>query len=450
MIIGRETENIEFKKTIFELRESVISLSSMLNKSGEGTLYFGVTNNGEIKGVIIGSDTTRRIVNEIKYHLKPFINPKVTIEKYENIPIIKVEVNGKDSPYSAYGRYYKRSDDQDLEMTQEELEFCFNNKNITYSKWEKTLTQFDANDVDEDLLISYIDKANELNRLNYRYRSVEDAMTRLGLMENNKLNNAGFYLFSKNKPLLVKFAKYATDERLTFIDNRHFYGNIFECIEEAYNYILSSINFNAAIVGTERIERPEIPLEALREIVVNSFAHMRVNDGDFNEITISPHYVRIYNPGSIALNKDPKEFAEGIIGSKIRNPLIALTLYKNKTIEAFGTGFKRVFDICDKNNVKYSYKNEGLGFAFLFERRNSSLIENTNYIVSKSTNDLTKTTQDIYDYFLENKKVDNVSEIVSKTNKSTITIIRCLKKLVERNLIERVGSKKTGFWRIRS
>lgn len=32
------------------------------------------------------------------------------------------------------------------------------------------------------------------------------------------------------------------------------------------------------------------------------------------------------------MGKSPKDFAEGKIGSKIRNPLIGLTLYKNKTI----------------------------------------------------------------------------------------------------------------------
>jgi len=31
--------------------------------------------------------------------------------------VIKVEVTGKEKPYSAYGRYYIRSDDEDLEMT---------------------------------------------------------------------------------------------------------------------------------------------------------------------------------------------------------------------------------------------------------------------------------------------------------------------------------------------
>ena len=42
----RESETIEFKKTTGELKEGVISLASMLNKSGAGTVYFGIKNDG--------------------------------------------------------------------------------------------------------------------------------------------------------------------------------------------------------------------------------------------------------------------------------------------------------------------------------------------------------------------------------------------------------------------
>ena len=85
MNLGKEGERLEFKKTISELKEGVISLASMLNKCGEGTLLFGVKNNGDVVGQQIGEHTTTNIVNEIKNHLKPFINPKVTIEKYDDL-----------------------------------------------------------------------------------------------------------------------------------------------------------------------------------------------------------------------------------------------------------------------------------------------------------------------------------------------------------------------------
>lgn len=48
MNFGMESETIEFKKSISELNDGIISLTSMLNKHGEGTLYFGIKNDGTI------------------------------------------------------------------------------------------------------------------------------------------------------------------------------------------------------------------------------------------------------------------------------------------------------------------------------------------------------------------------------------------------------------------
>lgn len=185
----RETELIEFKKTISELKEGVISLCSMLNKNEEGCLYFGVKNDCTIYGQDIGEQALTRITNEIKNHIKPNIFPKIEIMKDENKDIVKVTVIGSETPYSAYGRYYKRVDDQDLEMPQKDLEEAFVNKNITYSKWENTLTPYTSQDVNEEELIEFINKANEVNRMNYRYVDIDDALTKLGLMSNKQLNN---------------------------------------------------------------------------------------------------------------------------------------------------------------------------------------------------------------------------------------------------------------------
>lgn len=445
-----ENEELEFKKSTSELKEAVISLSSMLNKNNHGVVFFGIKNDGTVCGQEVGEFTTSKIVNEIKNNIKPYVSAKVETIKEDDKTLIRVEAYGEDTPYSAYGRYYKRSDDQDLQMAQNELEEYFESKHFSYTKWEKKLTEYGEEDVDEELLIKYIDKANDLNRLNYRYESVVETMTKLGLMEKGKLNNAGFYLFSNKKPLLVKLARYVSDERTSFIDNRQFMGNIFECIDASVNYILSSINFNAVIEGLQRVEKPEIPIEAIREIVVNSFAHMRVVDGDYNEITITPSSVRVYNPGTIALNEDPKAFANGEIGSKLRNPLIAMALYRNKTIEAFGTGFKRVFDLCNRENVTYSYKTEGLGFSFTFRRGPTDLlVAEKPTVYNPKGLKLSQTEIQIIDIAKENGTITSITEVSQRLNKPYVSVQRTIQSLVQKKKLERIGAKKDGYWKLK-
>lgn len=443
----KENEKIEFKKTTSEIKQGLISLCAMLNKSGDGVLYFGIKNDGTAFSLQIGKDTTRDISIEIRNHIKPIVTPIIQVVKYNDVDVIKVEVTGNEKPYSAYGRYYIRSDDEDYEMTSNQLEKIFKDKDITYSKWEQTLTEYDENEIDENALITYINKANELNRLNYIYKDSVDALTKLGLMNNGKLNNAGYYLFSKNKPLMIKEAIYATEEKITFIDNRVFNGNIFECINEEIEYINKGMNWNAKVIGLERVEKPEVPIEAIREVVVNSFAHMKVNKASYNQIEISPKTIKIYNPGELVEGKDPKDFASGTIASQIRNPLIAVILYRVKLIEAFGSGFRRIFQLCDKYNIKYRYYNNGVGFNFEFERNQTNLLKVSNDILDDSLKDiLSINEQRIYNLLRDKGTIKTINEIAILLNLSTITVQRAFNKMTELKLVERIGTKKKGYW----
>lgn len=442
-MLTRETEELEFKKTLSELKEGLISLSSMLNKSGHGIVYFGVKNDGSISGLQIGKDSTSDVSKEIKNYIRPIITPSISLENYDGKTIIKVEAYGEDKPYNAYGRYYVRSDDEDLQMTNTQLEDFFINKSIDYSKWENELTEYGEEVIDEDLLIKYINKGNDVGRISFIYKDASDTLKKLGLMKNDKLNNAGIYLFSNLKPLTLKMAVYPTDERISFIDNVIFKGNIFECIDEAYKYIAKNIKWKAEIVGMERKETPEIPIEAIREIIVNSFAHMKVNNSSFNEIYITPTKVHIYNPGFIVNDKSPIDFAEGKNGPIARNPLINTVLYLNKTIESFGTGFGRVFKLCDRVDIKYSYGNNSFGFVFEFLRKQNVSINDSLNVSIK----LTETEKLVYKCIEEIYRV-NKRDIAKTINKTEMTVQRAIKHLIELNLIKRVGSNKTGYWEI--
>lgn len=52
MNLGPENEVTEYKRSTSELKEGVASIASILNKHGEGELYFGVKNNGDVCGRI--------------------------------------------------------------------------------------------------------------------------------------------------------------------------------------------------------------------------------------------------------------------------------------------------------------------------------------------------------------------------------------------------------------
>ena len=326
----------------------------MLNKHNAGVLYFGIKDDCKPFKFDISKKTLSDISNEIRTNIKPSpSNLEINIETIEGIDVIKIIVDGDDIPYSAYGKYYIRINDGDVLMNSSLLKSFFENKKENYSKWEEKPTHYSLDDIDEELLIDVIRQSNDKGRINYVYKNVKDALTKLDLITNDGfIKTAGYYLFGKNKPLTIKEANFPTDSRTEFGEIKEFKGNIFECINEALHYIQNHISFKTDIIGYQRVEKPEIPLVAIREIVINSFAHAKYNSGvDCNQYSIFKSFVRIYNPGSIYQDLDPLKFARSEVGSKIRNPLIASVLYKCGYIETFGTGFDRTFTLCIMNII---------------------------------------------------------------------------------------------------
>lgn len=449
-MIERESETLEYKKSTSQLKEAVISLCAMLNKHNKGVVFFGIKDDGTVCGQDIGKKTASDISHEIRYNLKPIPIITISPEKLHEKDVIRVEVSGDDTPYSAYGRYYIRVDDSDIFMDSRQLWRFFESKTKTYSKWEEEITSFGTDKINEELLIQYIRDANENGRLNYIYRNTEEALSKLNLItEDGFLNNAGYYLFGNDGPVLLKEVVYPTDERKSFTDLKQFKGNILECIGEGLKYIQNNIHYNAEIVGTKREEIPEIPIEAIREILINSFAHCHYQKGDYNEISITRSKVCIYNPGGILNDINPKDFASGKVGSKIRNPLIATVLFKNGMIDAFGTGFDRVFGLCAKRSLDYAYQNDEYGFTFIFKRNvNDKINDRKNDKIKRAPNEKLTKIDDQIITLIKKDPYSTITEIATEIGKSVPTVHRHIDKLATMGVVERIGSRKSGYWEV--
>ena len=71
MSLGAENEFQEFKEGLAALDPGLKSLSAMLNRHGKGTVYFGVNDDGTIRGLAIGPNTLVEIRNKLTLKIKP-------------------------------------------------------------------------------------------------------------------------------------------------------------------------------------------------------------------------------------------------------------------------------------------------------------------------------------------------------------------------------------------
>lgn len=444
MNFGKENECLEFKKTTGELRDAMDDVVSILNKSGKGTLYFGIKPNGDICGQEVSTSTLDDVATFFKKAIKPMVYPSIKEEIIDNKHIIKVEFAGSERPYSSYGRYYKRVHDRAEEMTPDELKHMMLNTDYS-SIWENNLTSFGMETVDKEALNKFYNKAINCGRLTpLEVYNEQDLLIMLGLMQDDKLTNAGYFLFSNNEPTVLKLAVYATDERINFIDINRVRGNIYNLIDFAITYISEHMNWKVEFEqnSTSRIEVPEVPLEAIREIVVNAFAHANYRTVTEHEISITPTIIDIYNPGEFPLNYKPEDFADRRIQSMPRNKKMLDILYRSKNVEIQGSGIRKVLDLCKKNNINYEYYNNEYGFRFSFHRHND-----TNHVTFDVTIKLSKTDIAVFEELRKNPKQTR-EEISLKINKTVRTVQRSIDRLKQNGKIKRIGNKNYGYWEI--
>ena len=133
----QENEHLEFRKSLRELREGVISLSAMLNMGHHGTVVFGMDEEGRACGTEAPAFAGNVILSEVRSSIRPLpLSVSVSDGEQEGRRIITAVAEGDDTPYSAYGKYYTRGNGMDIPMGQAELMDFFREKDGRSSSWE--------------------------------------------------------------------------------------------------------------------------------------------------------------------------------------------------------------------------------------------------------------------------------------------------------------------------
>ncbi len=445
----REDEFNEFKKTTGELNEAMVSISSILNKHRRGRIYFGLKNDGSSHKFTITDSTQRDVSRKIYEAIRPQIIPTITTEKIEGNEVIVVDFHGDDVPYSAFGKYYIRTADEDRELTPAELRKIMIGQEYT-ENWGNKTSDETVDDVDDKTLETFFRNAIQCNRMPDYDFDKETILSKIGVLNGDKLTNAGKYLFSRNKPIVLKMAVFATEHKETFLDIAREEGNIFQLIDAAVGYIIKNIRWRVEMSGDgiHRKEIPEIPIDALREAVVNSFAHARYDLPVQHEISIFSDRIAIINPGSFANEFEPIDFVNRDIHSFLRNETIARVLYLCKDVETFGSGIRNIYKLCAAANVRIAYKNSDTDFTIEFSR----IDRNNQPLSSHGNGQLNDQISELEQLVLASLRKDprlTNAELIEITGKSQRTITRVLAALKGKNLITRMGSNKAGYWKVK-
>lgn len=428
MNIGVETEKIEFKKTTGELREGITSLASMLNKNGYGVLYFGVKDNGDVIGQQIGDRTLREISQAIANFIKPQIIPTIEHKLIDNKNVIKIEVYGSEKPYSAYGRYYMRSADEDRELSPIALKELMEKQTmsdilILKPSPVQTLTF-------NKLKIAYVTAGLTVNQSTFEDNA--------GLKNNDGKYNLMAFLLADENDISIKVVTFAGVDKTELIKRNDYGGTcLINSIDKVLDY-MDSINETMITMGVHRrTEEKLFDMACFKEAWQNACIHTKWDKGNPPAVYIFSDRIEIISTGGLPVDLNKDEFYKGI--SKPVNSKLQKIFGQLGYVEQTGHGIPLIISNYGKQafDIMENFVNVIIPFNYVKKNLDCTEIENK---VS-----LNKTENVIFEYIRKNSNI-TINELVSLSGYSDGYIRKILTTLKEKKIIERHGGNRYGKW----
>lgn len=322
----RETRIIEFKETITNTFLKTVSAFSNYNG---GEIYFGIDDNGNVKGIADVKQSCLDIENKINDSISP--QPDYTLE-IQNDSTIKLAVkSGIHKPYLYKSKAYKRNDTATIEVdTLEFSRLILEGKNIRFEE-----LPYNNQKLTFEILHQKLKESIQIETFN------KDTLKILNLYDNNnEYNNAAGLLADRNHFPgidIVKFGqnisviqKRATIENISILE---VYDKAIDMFRDYYQYEI--------IEGAERKNVEKIPEAAFREAIANALIHRAWDIESQIRVLMFDDRLEVISPGGLPSGITEDEYLSGKI-SVLRNRNLANVFYRLGFVEIFGTGITRI------------------------------------------------------------------------------------------------------------
>ncbi len=440
-----ETDKIELKEKI---NDSLLKeIESFLNTDG-GVIYIGVDDNGNV----VGLDNIDKVLKHISDLISDCIEPnaidcvKPEVEFVEDKIIVKLVINkGYSSLYcikrygfSSNGCHYRvgttcKSMTLDMIKRRFESEFSYTDTMILKESYyeEFKFTKFKM------LLIEngYHIEEGSFER-NFKLRT-----------SSGKYNFLAELLADENSIPFI-FAKFKGANKATFSE-RSDYGN--QCIVIAYEQMKERLKIeNICMTITNPRPRKDIYLydiDAVNEALVNAIVHNDYRMSD-PQVAFFDDRLEITSHGGLPLGLTNEEFYNGV--SKPRNRQLMEIFARLGVVEHTGHGIPTIIQKYGKDVFEISNSYIRVTIPF-----NKDVIKNHGVIngaISDAINDRNNIKLDEKEkkilYRLEKDSSLSAKELSEELNIPFRSTQRYISVLKENGFIERVGSNKSGFWKV--
>lgn len=434
MNLGKEDEYTEFKESLGQLDKGLKSITAMLNRHGEANLYFGVSDNGDVCGMEIGKDSLMDIRNRIRDKIEPRIYADIVECQDENgKSFIKISVKGTDIPYSYDGRYYLRNVSADEQASNDILR-----KMLASS--DADIIRQKASPIQELTFSSFF---AILSGVGIHPKDSEEFYGNYGLLNSKYKYNINAYLMSDNNDVSIKIVVFEGKKK-NVMSKRTEYGK--KCLLISVSDVLeyfNSINVNRVdVTGAKRKEQTLFDFPSFREAWINACLHNDWNEGIAPSVYMFDDRIEIVSYGGLPYSLSREGFFNGT-SIPVNKSLLTIFMAA-KYAEQSGHGVPTIVEKYGRNVFSFDDGMLKVIIPLSFER--DEVLQRKNIYLSKKK--ISKNQKKVYDYLLNNPTA-SLQEVAVHVELSLSGVKKICLKLQELELLERIGSKRNGEWKIK-
>lgn len=454
---------LEFKRSTGEMKGAMQTLCAFLNGPG-GMVLFGVRPDGTVEGQRV-SDQTLRDIAQVLDRFEPPVNlpvERLPVGKGREILILRVEGTSDSIPFTFEGRPYERVSSTTRKMSQDRYEKLLLERGHAKRRWENVPAEgLTLKELDHKEILRTRELAIQQNRISPdTSRDIGDILDRLGLRRNGILTQAAQVLYgteflSDYPQCLLKMGRFrGTEITGEIVDNRQEHMHAFGMVREGMAFLERTLPLGARFPEGKifREDRFPVPLNALREILLNAVMHRDYSYvGGHVAIVVFDDRIEIRSYGSLPSGVTLEQLS-GPHLSELRNPLIAEAFHRTGAVEIWGRGTNRVIAECERHGIAPPVFEERQGFIIVTFK--APLVEEGALPVGiqKSTQKgalkgVQKTSDMILAILAENKAA-TMAGMAMELGIHPSAVKKHLRNLKQQGRLKRIGPDKGGYWEV--
>lgn len=419
-----------------------------------GLLLLGVDDGGKVVGEKL-TNKMKAEINAIARNCDPSIHLK-NIRQVGKIVVIEV-AEGDEKPYSSSSGYFRRLDAVTQKMTQREVRAIFREtEDISFE--DIACKDLSLKEISLKKVKSFLQEAH----MSYKISKANLAsfLTSLSIYRKDKINNAGALMFASKVEKFIPhtesiFAAFKGTDKTNIYDRNDVKDDLLIQFNEAVAFLKKHLNVRSEIRGFDRFDIYEIPLDALREAVVNAIVHRDYRiKGTSIYVRIYDDRVEIENPGGLPDGITKRDFGRSSVR---RNPIIADLFHRMGKVERMGSGIERMRELMRDAGMKEPVFEMDAFFRVTFYRdpRYSLKADRFQKVgekvgeswVKKLGEKLGENENRIVEIVVTNKFV-TIPELSKMLKISTTAVENNIAKLKAKKILKRIGPDKGGYWEV--